>query len=110
MMCAPRSAMPEVATALSAASTTRASWPRWNGSAMPTRHGSAPDDPGDAHDRGDPDDGPAAPSHPGDPGGFAAARPLRGRPPAHWTSPPPLTRWFVDPAADKIAGARPTAQ
>ena len=46
----------------------------------------------------------------GDPGGLGAVRPLRGRPPAHWTSPPPLTRWLVDPAADKIAAARSTAQ
>ena len=82
MICAPRSAMPEVATALSAASTTRARRPRWNGSAMPTRHGSSPDD------RRRP--------------GLGAA--------AHWTSPPPLTRWLVDPAADKIAAARSTAQ
>jgi hypothetical protein len=82
---------------------------------MPTRHGSSPDgavDPvdadgpghvGDPVDAEDPDD----PRHPG---ALAAARPLPGRPPAHWTSPPPLTRWFVDPAADKIAAARSTAQ
>ena len=93
MMCAPRSAVPEVATALSAASTTRARRPRWSGSAMPTRHGSSPDDPDD--DR---------------PTRLGAPRPLRGRPPAHWTSPPPLTRWLADPAADKIAAARSTAQ
>ena len=67
---------------------------------MPTRHGSSPDD------ADDPDD----PGGQGEPGALAAARPLRGRPPAHWTSPPPLTRWFADPAADKIAAARSTAQ
>jgi hypothetical protein len=76
MTCAPRSAMPEVATALSAASTTRARRPRRQGSAMPTRHGS----------------------------------PEPGRPPAHWTSPPPLTRWLTDPARPRLSAQRSTAQ
>ena len=33
-----------------------------------------------------------------------------GRPPTHCTSPPPLTRWLADPAADRTAAARSTAQ
>jgi hypothetical protein len=59
---------------------------------MPTRHGSDASEAGDAAGAG------------------AAVRMLRGRPPAHWTSPPPLTRWWAEPAADKIAAARSTAQ
>jgi hypothetical protein len=76
MTCAPRSATPEVAMALSAASTTRARPPRRSGLAMPTRHGS----------------------------------PEPGRPPTHWTSPPPLTRWLADPARLRISAQRSTAQ
>lgn len=42
MMCAPRSATPDVATAISRPVTTAHSTPRRRGSAIPTRQGSAP--------------------------------------------------------------------
>ncbi len=84
-MCAPRSAVPDVATPQSLASTTRARRPR-------------PQRVGDAHPprRRGPGTGRRA-------GGDA-------RPPAHCTSPPPLTRWLAEPAADRMCAARSTAQ
>ncbi len=75
MMCGPRSATPEVATARSRPVMTRARAPRRSGSAIPTRQ-----------------DWPGA------------------GPPAHWTSPPPLTQWLAEPAAVSRAAARSTAQ
>lgn len=42
MMCVPRSATPDVATAMSCPVTTAHSTPRRSGSAIPTRHGSGP--------------------------------------------------------------------
>src|SRR6185437_16319554 len=82
---------PDVATPQSLASTTRARRPRLSGSAMPTRHG-----------------GPPAGAVPAPALAGAGAGP--GLPPAHCTSPPPLTRWLADPAADKMSAARSTAQ
>src|ERR1700743_3082003 len=51
-MCAPRSAVPDVATPQSLASTITARRPRLSGSAMPTRHGGADAGPAAAAPRG----------------------------------------------------------
>src|SRR5512146_502 len=87
MMCAPRSAVPDVATAKSRPDTENASVPGRSGELTPTRHGGVP-------------------AAGGRPGSCAAA----GRPPTLRTSPPPLTRWLAEPASARMRAARSTDQ
>src|SRR5580704_12830931 len=99
-MCGPRSAVPDVATAQSLAPTTRASRPGLSGSAMPIRHGSRPPSPPCLPP-------PCLPPLCLPPPCLPSPCP---RPPAHCTSPPPLTTWSAEPASASSAAARSTAQ